>query len=127
MGAAFAILAGLIVVAAGAGWWGLRATNDTQARLDALVQARQDAAEARYFAADVSGWQGLVVGDIAAFGYAFATGPDGLNRAGVLESKAAVYDLLDNGHIGRLTEAERALWDQLRPTWDAYFAEDDAS
>jgi len=125
MGAAFAVLAGLIVVAAGAGWWGLRATNDTQARLDSLVQTRQDAAEARYFAADVSGWQSLVLGDTAAFGYAFASGPDGLNRAGVLESKAAVYELMDNGHVAVLTDAERALWDQLRPTWDAYFVEDE--
>src|SRR5262245_8468814 len=88
MGAAFALVAGLIVVAAGAGWWGLRETSRTQARLDELSLARDDVAQARFYIADVSGWQALVVGDAVVSGPAVATSADSVNRAGVLESKA---------------------------------------
>ena len=65
-------------------------------------------AQARFQLADISGWQGLVIVDVAVSAHAAATGPDGYNRAGLLEAKQAVYELLEHS------------------AWDAYFTEDDA-
>jgi methyl-accepting chemotaxis protein len=125
MGAAFAMIAGLIVVAAGAGWWGLRETSRAQQHLDELTSARNVVAQARFHIADVSGWQALVIGDTAVAGFAAATGPDNVNRAGEVEAKAAVYELIESGHVEAMTPAEREQWNRLKSAWDAYFAEDD--
>jgi methyl-accepting chemotaxis protein len=125
MGAAFASIAALIVVAAGAGWWGLRETSDVQRRLGHLEEIRKDIDLAHYYAADISGWQALYVLDVAIAGFAAATGPDNVNRAGELKSKDAVYKLLAGAPTAHLSESERALWNQLKPTWDAFFADDD--
>ncbi|RZU54135.1 methyl-accepting chemotaxis protein [Krasilnikovia cinnamomea] len=126
MGAAFAMVAALIIVASVAGGWGLQKTSDAQQRFGELVEIREDVAAARLQLADVSGWQGLVIVDVATDGYAAATGADGYNRKGLLEAKAGVYDLLKQGAAKAGTAHERDLWTKLRSGWDAYFAEDDA-
>jgi methyl-accepting chemotaxis protein len=118
------VLAALIVLAAGAGWWGLRQQDAVQERLAALEQVRDDVQQMKYYAADVTGWQGLVVADAGAFGYAYATGPDGYNRQGELESKDAIYAALAAAHLDDMTEAERATFGKLKPAWDDFFAWD---
>ncbi|GGN74719.1 chemotaxis protein [Actinoplanes lobatus] len=123
---AFATLTALIVASAGVGWWGLEKTSEAQQRLDSLVEVHDRVAEARLQLADISGWQALVVLDVAVDGFRTATGPDGANRKGLLEAKDAVYDLLERGTAAATTTHERDLWDQVRSGWDDYFAEDDA-
>jgi methyl-accepting chemotaxis protein len=123
---AFAAVAALIVVASVMGGWGLQKTSDAQQRYTQLVEVRDQVAGARLNLADVSGWQGLVIVDIVTDGYAAATGPQGYNRQGLLESKKAVYELLQRGAAGARTGHERDLWGKLKSGWDAYFAEDDA-
>ncbi|WP_412741320.1 methyl-accepting chemotaxis protein [Krasilnikovia sp. MM14-A1004] len=126
MGAAFAMVAALIIVASVAGGWGLEKTSDAQQRFADLVEVRDDAAAARLQLADVSGWQGLVIVDVATDGFTAATGPGGYNRQGLLEAKAGVYALLKQGAADAMTATERDLWGKLKSGWDAYFAEDDA-
>jgi methyl-accepting chemotaxis protein len=125
MGTAFASIAALIVVAAGAGWWGLQETSDVQQRLGHLEEIRKDIDLAHYHAADISGWQALYVLDVSISGFAAATGPENVNRAGELKSKDAVYKLLAGAHTAYLSKSEQALWNQLKSTWDAFFADDD--
>ncbi|MEV6596154.1 methyl-accepting chemotaxis protein [Actinoplanes sp. NPDC051346] len=125
LGFSFFVLAVLIMLAAGAGWWGLNKQDDAQRRLAAMEQVRDDVQQMKYFAADVTGWQGLVVSDAGAFGFAYATGKDGYNRQGFLESKASIYALFDTAHAGDMTEAERAKFAALRPAWDDFFSWDD--
>ncbi|GAB1692159.1 methyl-accepting chemotaxis protein [Krasilnikovia sp. M28-CT-15] len=126
MGAAFAMVAALIIVASVAGGWGLQKTSDAQQRFTRLVEVRDYAAQARLQLSDVSGWQGLVIVDIATDGFAAATGPGGYNRKGMLEAKAGVYDLLKRGAADARTATERDAWSKLKSGWDAYFAEDEA-
>src|SRR5690348_3648443 len=109
MGTAFASIAALIVVAAGAGWWGLRETSDVQQRLGNLAEIRKDIDLAHYYAADISGWQALYVLDVSMSGFATATGPGNVNRAGELKSKDGLYKLLSGAHTAYLSESERAL------------------
>ena len=125
LGSSFFVLAILIIVAAGAGWWGLGKQQDVQKRLESLQLVKDDFQLAKYYAADVTGWQGLVVADAGAFGYAYATGPDGYNRKGELADKKALYEALDQTHTAYMTAAERAEFAQLRPAWDSFFAWDD--
>ncbi|WP_199513830.1 methyl-accepting chemotaxis protein [Nucisporomicrobium flavum] len=121
LGLSYFLLTVLIVVAAGAGWWGLRQQSDTQRRLAVLEQVRDDIQLVKYYAADVTGWQGLVVADAGAFGYAYATGPDGYNRQGELKSKQAIYDSMAAAHTADMTDAERSTFEQLKPAWDDFF------
>src|SRR5256885_6158410 len=121
----FFVLAVLIVVAAGAGWWGLAQQQANQDRLDRLVQVKDDVQLAKYYASDVTGWQGLVVADAGAFGAAYATGPTGYNRKGELADRKALYEALDRAHTAYMTPDERAAFAELRPAWDNFFAWDD--
>src|ERR1044072_9531530 len=121
----FGVLVVLIVVAAGAGSWGLAEQREVQERLDQLHLVQQDVQNARYDAADSTGWQGLVVADVAAYGPAFVLYPQSLNLKGELDAKKALYDHLDNAHVEYMTTAERAAFEQLRPAWDEFFVWDD--
>ncbi|MEU4422387.1 methyl-accepting chemotaxis protein [Actinoplanes sp. NPDC024001] len=121
LGASYLVLTSLIVTAAGVGWWGLQEQSDSQHELAALELLRDDIQTAKYYAADVTGWQGLVIADVGAFGYAYATGPEGYNRQGELKSKEAIYDNIAAAHVDHMTDAERAQFAKLKPAWDEFF------
>ena len=125
LGLSYLLLTVLIVVAAGMGWWGLYAQSNIRQELAALERVNGDVQQAKYGAADISGWQGLVVADAGAFGYAQATGPEGFNRQGELDAKKRVYGELDAAHTADMTEAERALFAGLKPAWDDFFVWDE--
>ncbi|WP_433789339.1 methyl-accepting chemotaxis protein [Actinoplanes sp. CA-252034] len=118
-------LTALIVTSAAVGWWGLRQQATAEQRLGGMEQLRDAIQDAKYNAADVTGWQGLWISDVAAFGYEYATGPDGYNRQGELKSKKALYDGLKATDTSAMTDAERARFDKLEPAWDDFFGWDD--
>ncbi|GIF03862.1 methyl-accepting chemotaxis protein [Actinoplanes siamensis] len=121
LGTSYLVLTALIVTSAGVGWWGLRQQASAESELAALEQMRDDIQAVRYDAADVSGWQGLVVADAGAFGYDYAIGPKGFNRDGELKAKDTVYANLAAAHTETLNDAERAMFDQLEPAWNDFF------
>jgi methyl-accepting chemotaxis protein len=125
MGASFAVVTALIVVAAGAGAWTIQQQAATQERIDALQLVRDDVSTARYDVQDLVGWESLVVLDTIAYGYDAATGPDGFNRQQVIKGKERIYKFLDNAHTDLMTPEELAAFEQLRPAWDAFFESDD--
>ncbi|MFD2092870.1 methyl-accepting chemotaxis protein [Blastococcus deserti] len=97
-----------------------------QSRTDDLVAAQQIGDDLQYLTADVTGWQAFVLTDAVAFGIPEAISPDGYNRQGYLESKAAVVDLFaDEDRSSLLTPSERALLDDAADAFDVYFASDD--
>ncbi|BCY08117.1 methyl-accepting chemotaxis protein [Actinoplanes sp. L3-i22] len=124
LGASFFVLTALIGASAGVGWWGMRQQVSAEEELATLEQVRDDIGAIKYDAADVTGWQGLVVADAGAFGYAYATGPDGYNREGELKSKDTIYTDLAATRTGAMTAAERAKFAQLKPAWDDFFTWD---
>ncbi|GIF16021.1 methyl-accepting chemotaxis protein [Actinoplanes teichomyceticus] len=121
LGTSYLVLTTLIVTSAGVGWWGLRQQASAQRELAALERVRDDIQAVKYNAADVTGWQGLVVADAGAFGYAYATGPDGFNRQGEMKSKDAIYAGLEATDTTAMTAAERAQFAKLKPAWDDFF------
>ncbi|WP_436536560.1 methyl-accepting chemotaxis protein [Actinoplanes sp. HUAS TT8] len=124
LGASFLVLTGLIATSAGVGWWGMRQQVTAEKQLAGLEQIRDDVQAVKYNAADVTGWQGLVVADAGAFGYAYATGPDGYNRKGELKSKDTIYAGLAATRTDGMTAAERAEFAKLKPAWDDFFTWD---
>jgi methyl-accepting chemotaxis protein len=125
LGASYLVLTTLIVTSAATGWWGLRQQAAAEREMATLERVRDDIQAAKYNAADVTGWQGLVVADAGAFGYAYATGPDGYNRQGELKAKDAVYAGIEAAHTAGMTAAERAEFAKLAPAWDDFFAWDE--
>jgi methyl-accepting chemotaxis protein len=121
----FAAITALIAVAAGAGGWGMQRQADLHGRIDALETVRNDIQELRYNAADVSGWQGLVFADAAAFGYASGYSEDSYNRQEYEKARAATLKNVKEAHTEWMTDSERLLWSRLDPAWNDYFHWDD--
>jgi methyl-accepting chemotaxis protein len=117
----FLVLMILMLAGAGAGWWGLAQQRTAQRRVAELQQLKDDIQLLKFYASDVTGWQGLVVADAGAFGYQEAVGPNGYNRAGELTDKTALYQAIDRTHTRYMTATERAEFARLRPAWDAFF------
>src|SRR5699024_10192897 len=126
LAASFALI-GLLFVATAASGLVLGAVE--RGHGDDLKVAEQQlkvAEEIRFQMADASGWQGLVLADAMVDGPEAALGPDGFNRAGLLETKDAVYAWLDALDTSGFDSDEAAALSSLRASWDAFFAADDA-
>jgi methyl-accepting chemotaxis protein len=80
-------------------------------RADAVLA---DAETARFQIADVTGWQGLGVADAVTFGPQVALAPDSYNRAGLLDSKEAVYAWLDEVDTSAMDADEAQAFAELR-------------
>ncbi|BCJ46917.1 hypothetical protein GCM10010168_35630 [Actinoplanes ianthinogenes] len=119
LGASYLVLTSLIVTSAGVGWWGMRQQVGAESQLAVLERLRDDIQDAKFNAADVTGWQGLVVSDVGAYGYPKAS--DGYNRKGEMKSKDAIYAGLAATHTADMTDAERAEFAKLKPAWDDFF------
>ncbi|PPK62033.1 methyl-accepting chemotaxis protein [Actinokineospora auranticolor] len=124
LGGSFTVLVLLIVFAATAGWWGLNQQDDIGNRLDQLRLVQDDIDQVKYDAADLTGWQALMIADAGAYGSAKALAPDAYNRAAELKAKDALYAHLNSAHVDSLTAAERAIFATLKPAWDDFFAWD---
>lgn len=125
LGLAFGAVGALVLVSTGVGLSAVAEQRDIAQDLSAADGVLQEAESARFQIADVSGWQGLVMADVAAFGPAVALSPDAYNRAGMLESKDAVHAWLDGVDTSAMDADEKAAWAELEPAWDNYFAMDD--
>ncbi|MFI5491782.1 methyl-accepting chemotaxis protein [Actinoplanes sp. NPDC051859] len=125
LGASFLVLASLIVLAAGAGWWGMREQSVAHGRVADLEAARTGIQEIEYYAADASGWQSLWVNDVAAFGFEYLSSEEEFNRPGLMDAKTSVYEILKDMDTSSFTAAEKATFDKLKPAWDDFFAWDE--
>ncbi|WP_204066549.1 hypothetical protein, partial [Planobispora siamensis] len=125
LGLSFLLVSALIVATVAVGQWGLKRQHDINLRMDQLEQVKDDIQTFAYHVADATSWQGLVVADAGAYGGKVATQPDSYNREGLMATKKALFDTLDNTHVEYLTEAEKAQFVKLRPAWEDFFAWDD--
>ncbi len=122
LGAAFAALAVLLVAVAGAGLYGALTQQQLRAETEELSALRDDVQELRYLDADVSGWQGYVYAEAAVEDPVAAVQPTSYNTKGLLDSKDAVYALLDSVDTAAFTTAERSSFETMTGQWDEYFA-----
>ncbi|MGY1665096.1 methyl-accepting chemotaxis protein [Geodermatophilus sp. SYSU D00696] len=122
---AFGAVGLLVVVSAATGLSAVAQQRDLAEELSRADAVLADAETARFQIADVTGWQGLVVADAVTFGPEVALAPDSYNRAGLLDSKDAVYAWLDEVDTAAMDADEAAAFAELRPAWDNYFAWDD--
>ncbi|SNT03659.1 methyl-accepting chemotaxis protein [Geodermatophilus saharensis] len=122
---AFGAVGILVVVCAATGLAAVSQQRDLAGELSRADAVLADAETARFQIADVTGWQGLVVADAVTFGPDVALAADSYNRAGLLDSKDAVYAWLDDVDTSAMDADEADAFAELRPAWDNYFAWDD--
>ncbi|WP_229075560.1 methyl-accepting chemotaxis protein [Actinoplanes sp. DH11] len=120
LGAAFAVVLVLLGVAVAVGTLGLTRQRDAVERLHTLQNLMHQVAEQKFYNADVSGWQLAYVWDAYRLSPVKAVDPANENRAGFLTSLDALDDLLAATDTAAMTDAERAIFDDLSAMWDDY-------
>ena len=118
LGLAFGTVGLLVVATAGAGLAAVEEQRSLAEELSGVDGVLAAAETARFQIADVTGWQGLVVADAATFGPEAALADDAYNRSGLLESKAAIYEWLEDVDTSAMSSGERRAFDRLRPAGD---------
>ncbi len=72
-----------------------------------------------------AGWQALYLADVAILGTDVGLAPDAYNRAGMDESRRSIETWLDELDTVDLRPAEAAIFEQLRPAWEDFYAWDE--
>ncbi|WP_187122589.1 methyl-accepting chemotaxis protein [Mobilicoccus massiliensis] len=119
MGAIGAAIMGLLAFV------GASRTAESSAHAAELRTAISQLSEVRTYNSDVSGWQGAYAWDTRRLGAAKAVSADSDNRKGYLASAANLKKLLAAVPTGQMTSAERADFDEIKASWDRFFAADD--
>ncbi|WP_282946421.1 methyl-accepting chemotaxis protein [Cellulomonas endometrii] len=98
-----------------------RSYADQVAAADRVLRLADDA---RFQIADATGWQGLVLADVTAFGPEAALADDSQNRAGVLQAQQDVQAWFADLDLTGATPEEQQAFAALEPAWDSFFAGD---
>jgi methyl-accepting chemotaxis protein len=125
LAAAFA-LCGVFVAAAS--YLGLAAQErgkEFQDQLDRLAVSRQITDDLLININDITGWQGLYLDDVVAFGVGKGLAEDAYNRAGYLKSKATIQKLFRTVDRSGLVPAEEAILESTQRNFEQLFSEDD--
>jgi methyl-accepting chemotaxis protein len=122
---AFAGIGALVVGTAVGGVAAIAQQRDLARQITAVDAVIADAQTMRFQIADATGWQGLYVADVAAFGPAVALSDKDFNRAGLLQNKKDTYAWLGAVDTSGMTAGELAQFRKLRPAWDDFFRWDD--
>lgn len=120
------LLCGLVVGAGAAVGLAAVAEGDAkQAEVDRVVAAAQICDDLLININDITGWQGLYLADVPAFGLESALDEESYNRSGYLASKATIERLFAEYDDSALTEGEREILDRTEADFQQLFAEDD--
>jgi methyl-accepting chemotaxis protein len=125
LGLAFAGISVLVVGVAVGGVLAIGQQRDLAQKIARVDVVAADAETMKFQIADATGWQGLYVADVAAFGPAAGLSDKDFNRAGLLQNKRDTYAWLDSVDTSGMTPAELAQFAKLRPAWDDFFRWDD--
>jgi methyl-accepting chemotaxis protein len=125
LAAAFAACGVLVGLAA---YLGLSAQSKADGMRDQLEQVASHRALADLMLIninDITGWQGLYLGDAAAFGVDEALSEDGYNRDGYLKSKAAIEAMFADVDTTGLTDEQQAILASTEANFQQLFEQDD--
>jgi methyl-accepting chemotaxis protein len=122
---AFAGIGALVVGTAIGGVAAIGQQRDLAQRIGTVDAVIADAETMKFQIADATGWQGLYVADVAAYGPAKGLSDQDYNRAGLLKNKQDTYHWLDTVDTSGMTASERAHFAEVRPAWDSFFQWDD--
>ncbi len=124
MSVVFGLLTGLVVLAIALGLVTAQVQRSFAEQTQQAQRILRLAEEARFQIADATGWQGLVLADVAAYGVTDGLREDTINRAGVREVQQDVTAWLADLDTTGATAAEAEAFAALAPAWDAFFAGD---
>jgi methyl-accepting chemotaxis protein len=126
MAVVFGLLTGLIVLAIALGLVTAQVQRSYADRTAQVERVLRLAEEARFQIADATGWQGLVLADVAAYGPEEGLSPDTINRQGVRQAREDVDAWFADLDTTGATPAEQEALAALRSAWDSFFAGDAA-
>ena len=90
-----------------------------------LAEAGQDYSSRLLIAInEISGWQALYIDDAAAYGVEKGLADDAYNVQGFADSQQGINDFFDTVDTSMLTSEEKAIIDEVRGSFDQFFAED---
>src|SRR5689334_20003705 len=125
LGLAFGVLSALVVGTAIGGIVAIGQQKALAQQIGTVDAVIADAETMKFQIADATGWQGLYIDDVAAYGPAKGLAGDDYNRAGLLQNKKDTYAWLDAADTSGMTAAERSRFAKVRPAWDSFFQWDD--
>jgi methyl-accepting chemotaxis protein len=106
----------------GFGLAGLSSSGDARDRVVELSQALDHARQIEFYNTDISGWQLGYAWDVRRLGPVQALDPKSTNRAGYLKDAEEVPAILKAMPTGMLTPREASLVQEMRTSWDKFFA-----
>jgi methyl-accepting chemotaxis protein len=118
---AFGVVAALLLVVGGIGFWGSQAQSDAATSRTHLDNAVRQVDLIRYYDADVSGWQIAVAFDAHTGGK--LTAQDS-SRVAEMADKAALDQMLPRFPVKYLTPAEARLYQQILGSWGVFWRYD---
>ncbi|GAA3147174.1 hypothetical protein GCM10010466_42730 [Planomonospora alba] len=122
--AAFGVLCVLLAAMAAVGVQQADNQREVTQRVGQMQVLTREVMELKFRDADVSGWQVAYAWDVPFIGGAAATADDSPNRKGFLDSAAALEEELEAVHTGYLTPSEKALFEQIRTSFDEFLGHD---
>ena len=124
LGAVF-VLCGLLIAAAFA--LDINAQRDAaqiEEQVEQAESAQQIADQLLIAINEISGWQGLYLADVGAFGVADALAEDDYNIEGYATSQQGIEDLFATMDRSALTADEDAIITEIEGSFDQFFSED---
>lgn len=125
LAASFALCGLLVVAAAALGLSAQARGASLQRDLDHLAVSRHITDDLLIRINDVTGWQGLYLDDVVAFGIAKGLSPAAYNRGGYLKSKAGILKAFASMDRSGLTAKEKTILAATQQNFMTLFSEDD--
>jgi methyl-accepting chemotaxis protein len=124
MSAVFGSLIALLVLAIALGIVTAQTQRSYADQVAAADRVLRLADDARFQIADATGWQGLVLADVTAYGPEAGLADDSQNRAGVLQAQRDVEAWFADLDLTGATPEEQDAFAALEPAWASFFAGD---
>jgi methyl-accepting chemotaxis protein len=125
LGVAFGLICVLLVVVAGAGFYGSVRQQHLRQDTETLQGVRDDIQELRYLDDDLSGWLGYIYAEAVVVSPAESVSAGNVNMQGLTEARASANKLVAGLDRDAFTPAELAQLDAMDTLWDTYFAKTD--
>ncbi|WP_121254762.1 methyl-accepting chemotaxis protein [Nocardioides ferulae] len=124
LGAVFLVCGALIGAALAFNFKAQADVSTARDEVDRVEAGQQIGDHLLVFINEITGWQGLYLADVGAYGVEAAIAEDAYNLVGFEQSRAAIEELYATADLSMLTPAEKAIIADTEESFGEFFAED---